>query len=379
MSSNRSVAVLVETYDSWGRNVVESIARYAQSARWSLVISPRDYDGRLRLPPQWNGDGVIAMLRDTAMVDHLRGAKVPVVDVDALLQDVSDVGRVVTDDHLRVSMAFNHFRDMNFQHFATYAPKVNRYPDWRSQLFQEVVEQAGFPCFDFLDSCGENFGWLADSRKVADWIRQRPLPLAVFSPDPVPARQLAEICQWEDIRVPDEVGILAGDTDDLLCSIAFPPISSIELDCYQIGQEACLLLNELINGKTPPNQPTCIAPLRVIPRHSTEILAVSDQELAEVLRFIRARACENIRVKDILEVVPISRRRLEQKFRTLLGRSIAEEIRRVRLDHARQLLIETTLATSVIAIKCGFSSGVELAHAFRKYHGIRPTDLRKRR
>jgi len=379
MSSDRSIAVLVETYDSWGRNVVESIARYAQLARWSLVISPRDVDGRLRLPPQWSGDGVIAMLRDAAMVDHLRQAQVPVVDVDALLQNVTDVGRVITHDKLRVSMALDHFRAMNFRHFATYAPKVNRYPDWRSQLFREVVEEAGFDCFDFLDACGENFGWLANPKKVAAWIRQHPAPLAVFSPDPVPARQLAEICQWEEIRVPDEVGILAGDTDDLLCSIAFPPITSIELDCYRIGQEACGLLAEMMEGKPPPEEPLRVAPLRVIPRNSTEILAVSDPEIAEVLRFIRSKACEAIRVGDILKVFPISRRRLEQRFRSLLGRSIAEEIRRVRLEQARQLLVDTTLSTSIIASKCGFSSGVELAHAFRKYHGIRPTDLRKRR
>lgn len=379
MSSDRSIVVLVETYDSWGRNVVESISRFAQLARWSLVISPRDNDGRLHLPPQWNGDGVIAMLRDAAMVDHLLDAQVPVVDVDAIMQHVGGVGRVITNDNLRVSMAVEHFRAMNFRHFATYAPRVNRYPDWRSQLFREVVEEAGFECFDFHDACGENFGWFADSKEVASWIRQHPTPLAVFSPDPVPARQLAEICQWEEIRVPDEVGILAGDTDDLLCSIAFPPISSIELDCYRIGQEACRLLAEMIEGKEPPDEPIRIAPLRVIPRHSTEILAVSDQEVAEVLRFIRSRACEPIRVTDILEVFPISRRRLEQKFRSLLGRSIAEEIRRVRLEQARQLLVETPLSTSSIATKCGFSSGVELAHAFRKYHGIRPSDLRKRR
>ncbi|PQO28143.1 xylose operon transcription regulator XylR [Blastopirellula marina] len=378
MPSKRSVAVLVETYDSWGRDIVESIARYAQTAQWALVISPRDEDGRLRLPPKWRGDGVIAMLRDQAMVDHLRKAKLPLVDVDALVPDIKGVGRVVTDDKLRVAMAFEHFRSKNFRHFATYAPQVNRYPDRRSKMFREVVEAAGFPCFDFHETCGASFGWSADSAKVAAWIRQQTAPLAVFAPDPVPARQLTEICQWEGIRVPDEVGILAGDTDDLLCTIALPPISSIELDCFRIGREACVLLDKMINGKAPPKQPVLIPPLRVIPRHSTEILAVSDLEVAEALRFIRSRACDPIQVNDILEAIPISRRSLEQRFRNLLGRSIGDEIRRVRFESARQLLVETNLSTAAIAGKCGFSSGVEMAHAFRKYYGIRPSDLRKR-
>ena len=313
------------------------------------------------------------------MADHLRKSKLPVVDVDSLVPNAKGVGRVVTDDHVRVAMAFDHFRSKNFQHFATYAPQVNRYPDRRSKMFREVVEAAGFSCIDFQEVCGESFGWSADSEKVSQWIRHQPSPLAVFAPDPVPARQLTEICQWEGIRVPDEVGILAGDTDDLLCTIALPPISSIELDCYRIGQEACGMLTKMIEGKPAPQQPVLIPPLRVIPRHSTEILAVADAEVAEALRFIRSRACDPIQVSDILSAIPISRRRLEQKFRSLLGRSIGDEIRRVRFESARQLLIETNLLTSEIASKCGFSSSVDLAHGFRKYYGLRPSDLRKGR
>lgn len=376
MPSERSIAVLVETYDSWGRNVVESIARFAQSARWSLIISPRDGDGRLRLPPQWKGDGVIAMLRDDAMARHLKKVKKPVVDVDVLMPNASWTGRVATDDAIRVEMAFEHFRSKNFEHFACYAPQVNRYPDRRSQMFRETVERAGYSCTSFDQVCGNDFGWFADPKEVAAWIRQSPAPLGVFAPDPVPARQLAEICQWEEIRVPDDVGILAGDTDDLLCNIAFPPISSIELDCFRIGEKACQLLASMMDGHAPPEDPILIRPLRVIPRHSTEILAVSDPDVAEVLRFIRSKACEGLRVADILDIFPISRRKLEQDFRAILGRSIGEEIRRTRMETARKLLVETDLSMASIARHCGYSSGVELAHAFRKYEGIKPSDLR---
>lgn len=76
-----------------------------------------------------------------------------------------------------------------------------------------------------------------------------PTPLAVFSPDPYSARQLTEICEWEGIRIPDQVAVLAGDTDDLLCGIASPPISSIELDCESIATEPCQLLDRLMDGK----------------------------------------------------------------------------------------------------------------------------------
>lgn len=372
----RSIAVLVETGDSWGRNVVEAVARFAQKARWSLVISPRDEDGRLRLPSRWKGNGAVAMLRDAVMANHLRYAQIPVVDVDVLMMQETWVGRVVTDDRVRIAMAFDHFRSRNLKHFAYFAPKVNRYPDQRSHLFQKVVEAAGFGCSGFDQLERNELGWYADPELVANWIRKQPWPLAVFAPDPVPARQLAEICQWEGIHIPDDVAILAGDTDDLLCSIAFPPISSVELDCHRIGHEACMMLDRMMSGRPAPKRPRYIPPLRVISRHSTEILAVADQELAEVLRFIRSRACEGIKVPDILRVYPISRRSLEQKFRTFLGRSPSEEIRRTRLEHARRLLVESDMSISSIAAACSFASNIELSHAFRKYLGIKPSDLR---
>ncbi|ADG68857.1 helix-turn-helix- domain containing protein AraC type [Planctopirus limnophila DSM 3776] len=376
---SRSVAVLIETGDSWGRNVVEAVARYAQKSRWALVISPRDEDGRLRLPHRWQGDGAVAMLRDVPMARSLQTAAIPVVDVDVLMRQETWVGRVVTDDRVRIAMAFEHFRSKNFTHFACFAPHVNRYPDQRSQLFQQVARKAGFYCCGFDKLERNELGWYADPQLVAQWIRSQPSPLAVFAPDPVPARQLAEICQWEGIHIPDEVAILSGDTDDLLCSIASPPISSVELDCARIGHEACALLHRMMNGRPAPKHPKLIPPLRVIARHSTEILAVADQEIGDVLRFIRSHACEGIRVPDILKVYPISRRTLEQKFQTILGRTPSEEIRRTRLEQARNLLVDSDLPISSVATKCGFSSSVEFSHAFRKYLGIKPSDLRPQR
>jgi LacI family transcriptional regulator len=117
----------------------------------------------------------------------------------------------------------------------------------------------------------------------------------------------------------------------------------------------------------------------VIARHSTEILAVEDRDLAQIVQYIRDRAAEGIRVSDILRAFPISRRSLEQRFRNILGRSPAEEIRRTRLQHARKLLVETDLSVAEIATASGVCSGAQLASAFRRYLGIRPSALREGR
>jgi LacI family transcriptional regulator len=375
----RRVAVLIETDDSWGREVVESIARYAHENHWTLLISPRDAQHRLRLPSRWKGDGAIVSLRDTAILKHVKSARVPAVDVAIQMPEERWLGRVATDDNARASMAFDHFCSRHFEHFACFSPPIGRYSADRALAFRSVVERAGYTCSLFTPPRNKTVGWDVNQPLVAAWLRSLPKPLAVFAADPYPARQLIEICQSEGLRIPDEIAVLAGDTDDLLCNIATPRISSVELACHKLGRSACEMLTSMMDGAPAPHDPVLLPPLRVIARHSTEILAVEDRDLAQIVQYIRDRAAEGIRVSDILRAFPISRRSLEQRFRNILGRSPAEEIRRTRLQHARKLLVETDMSVAEIATASGVCSGAQLASAFRRYLGIRPSALREGR
>jgi len=376
----KHVAVLIETDDTWGRNVVEAIARYAQASRWTLLICPRDNQRRLRLPKGWQGDGVLVLLRDQSMAQHVCRAKVPAVDVGFEMPHETWLGRVATDDVKRAEMAFEHLRDRGLRHYACYAPPNGRYPHHRADLFRQTAEASGFKCELFTSRIKQKqSSWLDDYQQASAWIAKLPLPLGVFASDPYPARQLAEICQLAEIRIPDDLALMSGDNDDLLCNVACPPISSVELASHAIGYEACEMLCWMIKTDQVAEKPKLIPPLRVISRHSTDILAVADDDLAEILRFIRARANEGVRVSDIIETFPISRRSLEIRFRELLNRTPAEEIRRVRLESARTLVIETDLSIASIAHRCGFSNGASVSHAFRKYFDMTPGELRRAR
>tara|TARA_R110002072_G_scaffold290676_1_gene458412 strand:- start:20 stop:418 length:399 start_codon:yes stop_codon:yes gene_type:complete len=103
----RHVGILVETDDSWGRNVVEAICRFGHSSGWTVLISPRDAQGRLRLPKVWNGDGIIASLRTASSVRHVKSLNLPVVDVGIMIPKADWFGRVATDDAARAKMAFD--------------------------------------------------------------------------------------------------------------------------------------------------------------------------------------------------------------------------------------------------------------------------------
>jgi LacI family transcriptional regulator len=105
---------------------------------------------------------------------------------------------------------------------------------------------------------------------------------------------------------------------------------------------------------------------------------VEDDLLAAAVRFIKHHCHERIQVGNILEEVPISRRALEKGFRKWLGRSPAEEIRRIRVDRAVQLLCDTSWSMPRIATAVGFDRPELLTRAFRRELSTTPSEFRRR-
>ena len=137
------------------------------------------------------------------------------------------------------------------------------------------------------------------------------------------------------------------------------------------------MLHRMMAGNDPPKQPVLIAPHGVVSRQSTDVLAIDDPSVVRALRYIRTHAHHGIVVEDILREVPISRRSLEIQFRSYLGRSPAEEIRRVRLERGKQLLGRRELSITEIALACGFSNATRFGVAFLKSFGTTPRAFRK--
>ena len=95
------------------------------------------------------------------------------------------------------------------------------------------------------------------------------------------------------------------------------------------------------------------------------------------MRFIRDHAQAPISVKDLLQAVAISRRALERRFEASVGRTPKQEIMRVRINRAQQMLAQTDLAAATIAMQCGFTRPDKLSTAFRRETGVTPVEYRR--
>ena len=180
------------------------------------------------------------------------------------------------------------------------------------------------------------------------------------------------------LQVPDQVAVLGVDNDEINCELAGVQLSSIRLNTEEIGYTAADLLSKLIAGEPPPEKPILIPPVEVITRRSSDVLALSDPEVAAVVRFIRDSGGRDINVDDLLKHTSLSRRSLEMRFRKALNRSPFQEIRRVQLERAQLLLARTDRPVREIADACGFKESRQLSIAFHERLGLTPRQYRRR-
>ena len=90
----------------------------------------------------------------------------------------------------------------------------------------------------------------------------------------------------------------------------------------------------------------------------------------------RSYGDHRLSVDGLSRSVFVSRRQLQRAF-TEAGTSVQEQLHAVRMQHAAQLLRETTLPVSEISRSVGYRHSAQFAKAFRRYYGTAPTQWRK--
>lgn len=373
------VAILVDTSTGWGRRLIRGVVGYMRKhGEWNLWVRACGQDEHIRLPQGWTGEGIIARVPDDPTARHVAAAGVPVVNVSGIELREEGFCRVTTDLRATGRLAAEHLLDCGLQHFAYAALPRLAYVQHQYQGFADTLRQAGHSCPNYQPSFAPNSRkrWATQERELAKWLKSLPKPVGILTWATMLGRQLIEGCQQIGLHVPEEVAIVGGDYDELLCETCMPSMSGVAVPSEQVGYEAALHLDRLMRGEPAPDGPILIEPQGVVARHSTDILAIEDEDLANAIRFIRDRAAEPIEVADVLEAVAISRRRLERGFEKVLGRSPAAEIRRRHVEQAKRLLTETDMQIPDVAEASGFGSATYFTYIFHREVGLSPLKYR---
>jgi len=102
--------------------------------------------------------------------------------------------------------------------------------------------------------------------------------------------------------------------------------------------------------------------------------AVYEEALAVIER---SYSDHRLSVDGLSRNVFVSRRQLQRAF-TEAGTSVQEQLHAVRMEHAAELLRETTMPVAEITRCVGYRHSAQFAKAFRRYYGLAPTQWRKR-
>lgn len=376
------VALLVETSLGSGRDILRGIARYVREhPGWSLFHEPRSIEESI---PQWledwDGDGIIARIQNRSIAKAVCQTRLPVVDVLGLVPDLP-IPLVHVDDREIARMAAEHLLERGFRRFGYLGLKDENWSIRREQYFREYVTRQGGTIMSYDQARHiPNLGiWEQEEDAMANWIARLPKPVGVMVCSDQRGLYFLEACRRAGVAVPDEVAVIGVDNDDALCEVAHPPLSSVWPAHTQVGYQAATLLDRLMRGDAPPNQPVLIAPSGIITRQSTDVLAVADANIAKAVRLIREQACEGLNVDEVARHAGLSRSVLQRRFRQHLGKSVHMAILDARLKRASQLMIETGLSLIDIAEKSGFKHQEYMGSVFKARLGKTPGQFRRER
>jgi LacI family transcriptional regulator len=250
--------------------------------------------------------------------------------------------------------------------------------DQRAKSFCQRISHAGFKTSVYKQPISRvDRTWYKEETILADWLKALPKPVGIMACNDDRSQHVAEACAIAKVEIPYEIAIIGADNDDQVCDISNPPLSSIALDIEKTGYQAAELLDKMMNGEKITPQTMVVQPIRVVTRQSSNIIAVEDKTVSQALQFIHQNAKSLIQVDDVIKALHISRRSLHDKFVGSLGRSVYNEIKRVRIDLIKQMLLETDLTISDIAFKLGYDSTNHIARYFKQKMGVSPLDYRK--
>ncbi|MEI6471722.1 MAG: DNA-binding transcriptional regulator [Holophagaceae bacterium] len=381
MPNLRHIALLVPVSREYGRGISQGVASYALE-RGDWVIFPQRSD--FKELPAWltrtRIDGIIGFIDSPELGQQLMALGVPIVDVQG--KGNCPTAPVYDTDPVQVArFAGDFFIHAGFTQFGFCGYPGVFFSDRRSEAYCDYLQSRGqgvhvyapaSSAMGVQDNLYREWGALEYENQLTGWLTRVPKPIAILACNDIRGQQLIHACRDLGISMPSDVAVIGVDNDEIICRQCRPTLSSIAPDTERIGRLAAETLTRMMDGETVEpilaNQP----PTRIVERQSTDITMTQDPIVLAASRFIRNRVCDDISVDQVCELVDCSRSTLDGLFKKHLGRPVAQEMRRVRLNRATRLLLDSPLTVEDVARECGFRSATYFCRFFKRETGTTP-------
>lgn len=96
-----------------------------------------------------------------------------------------------------------------------------------------------------------------------------------------------------------------------------------------------------------------------------------------VLAYLDKHFSEKLYLEDVCKTALMSQTSFSYIFKQVTSLTFTEYLTKLRVSKAQELLKDTQLSASDIAVRCGFGDATYFSHAFRRCVGISPSQYRK--
>ncbi len=334
------------------------------------------------IPWGWEGSGILAWLgAGDDLADFVVHAGKPTVDFSFRRPQLK-FARVLEDHAQAAQLVAEHFLSRGFHHFMFYSDTDNWSYEERGYGFIEALKRSGHSCLWLRWHLSPSYRddreqWKRKRKWLVSQLKPAAKPLAVFAATDEQALDVLDCCESAGLTVPEQVAIVGAENYLLAPDAMRTPVSSVDTNLETLGYNGAALLQDLMNGKRPPEKPIRIAAAGIITRKSSDLLAIQHKGVANSLRFIWEHADQPITVKDLVGVAAMSRRGLHKAFLENVGRTPGQELQRVRIERAKRLLAESSHKLEVLASLCGYQSANSFCVAFKQATGMSPKQFRE--
>jgi LacI family transcriptional regulator len=379
--------VAVCTYRDAGyqQQIISGVCRAAEEAGdWDLVLFERNSYPRLQecfaefapqgILIQHTGEVGGELEAGTAIWVEMNSERLPWAHAHVVVDNVA-AGRKIGE--FALSRGFTHVVYFGYRTSAWGRPS-----SWRLRGLRRGLEKSGCSLLALPDNfqSTQKPRVLEKVRQMEAWIRKGRIPLFVAVNDSL-GKGLVHYLRTRGWSVPQQAAVVGFDNDELLCRLASPQLTSLDMGFERLGYQAgCELQRRRIAGRRAlPHTRLVLPPGDLIPRRSTEIMVTENPRLRDAMeRFLMSPASIQ-QSGDLAEKSGLSKRTLERHCRRSLGASPAQLIRREKIDAAKSLLRTTQLPIKEIAARTGFSCPLALRSIFQRATGQTPSQFRERK
>jgi len=364
---------------------MRGVVKYAAiHGPWTLYHRP--VSGVNKKPPkltywasQYQPDGIIMLEPNKQEEKELANLGIPIIATGRKEVGYSSFANLIIVDNVAIGrLAAKHLIECGFNFFA-FCGKNQIWSQERCAGFVQTIEEAGYKVQIYKHPrSAKNRLWKSEQFIMSDWLKSLAKPTGLMACADHRSLEVVEACKIAEISIPIDIAIIGVDNDDLFCNLPLQSLSSVAFSTEQAGYAAAELMDKMLNGKAKMVGQTVTAhPTHVVRRQSTDTLAIEDKEIAEAIHYIRENPRKLLQVEDVAKAVNISKRRMQNKFRDLIGHSVYDEIKNTRTEYIAQLLRDTNMSITQIAITMGYPGPEHISRLFQKVKGMTASQYRK--